>query len=146
MSSRALKPRCAPGYTACDRTLQSSERGNTYGVPFPIFQDMVGAILAGDGEHDTKPLRVKAYGSGSVNAGDVSPAWHTTFLFISSATVNWLLPCVAQRGLVFSQAGAGKEGGGGHLLLLMASPRGTGTAQGWVGFPGITQGQYERKH
>lgn len=142
LASRTLKPGCAPGYAAHAETSQSSERRNRHRVPCPVFQHMVGAIQAGDGEHNAKPLGDTAYGSCPINARGVLPLWRTAFLFPSSSTtINWLRPSMLLSVIwFFSQARAGKEGDGGHLQLPMDSTRDTGTAWGWVSSPASRKG------
>lgn len=139
MASRALKPGCAAGYAAYGGTSQSSQRGSMRRVPCPVFQHMVGAIQAGGGEHNAKPLGGMAYGSGSINAGGVLLPRRTGFLFTSSsATVNWLLPSVLLSVVWFSP----KPGQARRETGSLAAPHGFHQEHGDC--PGL--GQLPRHH
>lgn len=68
----------------------------------PVFQPMVGAIQAGDGEHNTKTLGDTAYGYKCWGV-PASLAHRFPFYLLCNCDLAPTL-CVAQHGLVFSEA------------------------------------------
>lgn len=132
--------------TASGALKPGSKRRSRHRVPCPVFQRAVGAIRAGCGKHNSKTwsyglwLRpCKCRGVPATQPG--GPGCPARLLpFLPPAL------CLAQYGLVFSQARAGKEGEGAHSLLPTDSTRDTGAVGGCVDFPGSRRGTFERKH